>query len=109
MLGAFVFVFCVWTSYSILRPVRETMGITSGVSNLPILFWGTLLAMLAVQPIYGFVASRYRRTTFLPWVYGFFVLNLGAFWVWFHLQEDHTWIARAFFVWLSVFNLFVPP
>ena len=39
MLGAFVFVFCVWTSYSILRPVRETMGITSGVSNLPILFW----------------------------------------------------------------------
>ena len=107
MLGAFVFVFCVWTSYSILRPVRETMGITSGVSNLPILFWGTLLAMLAVQPIYGFVASRYRRTTFLPWVYGFFVLNLGAFWVWFHLQEDHTWIARAFFVWLSVFNLFV--
>lgn len=107
MLAAFLFVFCVWTSYSILRPVRETMGITSGVSNLPILFWGTLIAMIAVQPIYGWVASRYRRTTFLPWVYGFFVLNLAGFYAWFHLQEDHTWIARTFFVWLSVFNLFV--
>lgn len=107
MLAAFLFVFCVWTSYSILRPVRETMGITSGVANLPMLFWGTLIAMLAVQPIYGLVASRYRRTTFLPWVYGFFVLNLAGFYAWFHLQEDHTWIARTFFVWLSVFNLFV--
>ncbi len=107
MLAAFLFVFCVWTSYSILRPVRETMGITSGVANLPILFWGTLIAMLAVQPIYGLVASRYRRTTFLPWVYGFFVLNLAGFYAWFHLQEDHTWIARTFFVWLSVFTLFV--
>ena len=107
MLAAFLFVFCVWTSYSILRPVRETMGITSGVANLPILFWGTLLAMIAVQPIYGLVASRYRRSTFLPWVYGFFVLNIAGFYAWFHLQEDHTWIARTFFVWLSVFNLFV--
>jgi len=107
MLAAFLFVFCVWTSYSILRPVRETMGITSGVANLPMLFWGTLIAMIVVQPIYGLVASRYRRTTFLPWVYGFFVLNLAGFYAWFHLQEDHTWIARAFFVWLSVFNLFV--
>jgi AAA family ATP:ADP antiporter len=107
MLAAFLFVFCVWTSFSILRPVRETMGITSGVANLPMLFWGTLIAMLALQPIYGLVASRYRRTTFLPWVYGFFVLNIAGFYVWFHVQDDHTWIARAFFVWLSVFNLFV--
>ncbi|HZF26114.1 MAG TPA: MFS transporter [Steroidobacteraceae bacterium] len=107
MLAAFLFVFCVWTSFSILRPVRETMGITSGVANLPILFWATLLAMLAVQPIYGYVASRYRRTTFLPWVYAFFVLNLLGFYAWFNLQEDHAWIARTFFVWLSVFNLFV--
>ncbi|HKE45846.1 MAG TPA: MFS transporter [Steroidobacteraceae bacterium] len=107
MLAAFAFVFCVWTSYSVLRPVRETMGITSGVANLPILFWGTLVAMLVLQPIYGFVASRYRRTTFLPWVYAFFVLNMLAFYAWFNLQEDHAWIARAFFIWLSVFNLFV--
>jgi ATP:ADP antiporter, AAA family len=44
---------------------------------------------------------------FLPWVYGFFIANLLAFYAWFHLQADHTWIARTYFVWVSVFNLFV--
>jgi len=44
---------------------------------------------------------------FLPWVYGFFALNLMGFYVWSHLQADHTWIARTYFVWVSVFNLFV--
>jgi AAA family ATP:ADP antiporter len=63
--------------------------------------------MLVVQPVYGLLTSRVRRTVFLPWVYGFFILNLVGFYIWFHVQADHTWIARAFFVWLSVFNLFV--
>jgi AAA family ATP:ADP antiporter len=104
---AFAFIFCVFTAYMILRPVRETMGITSGVSNLPALFWGTLAAMVLTQPIFGWLTSRYARTTFLPWVYIFFAANLFGFYVWFHAQDDHTWIARAFFIWLSVFNLFV--
>jgi ATP:ADP antiporter, AAA family len=100
-------VFCMFSSYSILRPIRETMGITSGVSTLPALFWGTFLVMLAVQPVYGWLTSRFRRSTFLPWVYLFFVLNILGFYAWFNLQADHTWIARIYFVWLSVFNLFV--
>jgi AAA family ATP:ADP antiporter len=44
---------------------------------------------------------------FLPWVYGFFAANLVAFYVWFRVEADHTWIARTYFVWVSVFNLFV--
>ena len=77
----------------ILRPVRETMGITSGVSNLPSLFWGTLAVTLVTQPIFGWLTSRFRRTVFLPWVYGFFALNLLGFYLWFHFESDHTWIA----------------
>jgi AAA family ATP:ADP antiporter len=100
-------VFCMFAAYSVLRPIRETMGITSGVSTLPALFWGTFIVMLAVQPVYGWLTSRYRRSAFLPWVYLFFVLNILGFYVWFNAQADHTWIARAYFVWLSVFNLFV--
>ena len=91
----------------VLRPIRETMGITSGVSTLPALFWGTFVVMLAVQPVYGWLTSRFRRSAFLPWVYLFFVLNILGFYVWFNAQADHTWIARVYFVWLSVFNLFV--
>jgi len=100
-------VFCMFSAYAILRPIRETMGITSGVSTLPALFWGTFIVMLAVQPVYGWLTSRFRRSAFLPWVYLFFVCNILGFYAWFNLQADHTWIARVYFVWLSVFNLFV--
>ena len=78
------------------RPVRETMGITSGVSNLPSLFWGTLAVTLLTQPIFGWLTSRFRRTVFLPWVYGFFALNLLGFYLWFRFESEHIWIARAF-------------
>jgi AAA family ATP:ADP antiporter len=106
-LAAFATAFAMFSAYAILRPIRETMGITSGVQTLPALFWGTFAGMLLVQPVYGWLASRYRRTAFLPWVYLFFVANILGFYAWFNVQEDHTWIARAYFIWVSVFVLFV--
>ena len=107
LLAAFACVFFMFSSYSILRPIRETMGLTSGLETLPALFWGTFVAMLALQPVYGWLTSRFRRTVFLPWVYLFFILNILGFYAWFNAQDDHTWIARIYFVWVSVFNLFV--
>lgn len=107
LLAAFACVFAMFSSYSILRPIRETMGLTSGVETLPALFWGTFIAMLALQPVYGWLTSRFRRTVFLPWVYLFFILNIVAFHAWFNAETDHTWIARVYFIWVSVFNLFV--
>jgi len=105
--AAFATAFAMFSAYGILRPIRETMGITSGVQTLPALFWATFAAMLLVQPLYGWITSRFRRTAFLPWVYLFFVLNIVGFHAWFNAQEDHTWIARVYFVWVSVFVLFV--
>jgi AAA family ATP:ADP antiporter len=96
-----------FAAYAILRPIRETMGITSGVQTLPALFWGTFAGMLLVQPVYGWLISRYRRSAILPRVYLFFVLNILGFHAWFNAQADHTWIARAYFVWVSIFVLFV--
>jgi AAA family ATP:ADP antiporter len=106
-LAAFATAFLMFAAYAILRPIRETMGITSGVQTLPALFWGTFAGMLLVQPVYGWLISRYRRSAFLPWVYLFFVLNILGFHAWFNAQADHTWIARAYFVWVSIFVLFV--
>jgi AAA family ATP:ADP antiporter len=107
LLAAFATLFCMFSSYTILRPIRDTMGITSGVENLPYLWWGTFVAMLALQPVYGWLTSRFRRPVFLPWVYAFFTANLLAFYFWFNLQQDHTWIARTYYVWVSVFNFFI--
>jgi ATP:ADP antiporter, AAA family len=107
LLAAFATLFCMFASYTILRPIRDTMGITSGVEKLPYLWWATFAAMLALQPIYGWLTSRFRRPVFLPWVYAFFTANLLAFYVWFNMQQDHTWIARTYYVWVSVFNFFI--
>jgi AAA family ATP:ADP antiporter len=107
LLASFLTLLCMFASYTILRPVRDALGITSGLENIPYLFWGVFVVMLLLQPAYGWLTSRFPRSVFLPWVYGFFALNLLIFWVWFRVQADHTWIARTYFVWVSVFNLFV--
>lgn len=107
LLASFATLLCMFASYTILRPVRDALGITSGLDKIPYLFWGVFVVMLLLQPVYGWLTSRFPRTVFLPWVYAFFAANLIGFYVWFRVQEDHTWIARTYFVWVSVFNLFV--
>jgi AAA family ATP:ADP antiporter len=107
LLASFATLLCVFASYTILRPVRDALGITSGLEKIPYLFWAVFGVMLLLQPLYGWLTSRFPRALFLPWVYVFFAANLLAFWLWFRLQPDHTWIARTYFVWVSVFNLFV--
>jgi ATP:ADP antiporter, AAA family len=108
---SFVYFFCILSAYYMLRSVRETMAIVSGVENIPWLFTGTFIAMLIATPVFGWVTSKYRRRTFLPWVYYFFISNILLFFVafsWFMDDElTRLWAARSFFMWLSVFNLFV--
>ena len=108
---SFAFFFCILSSYYILRPIRDTMAVGSGPNTIPLLFMGTFAATLIATPIFGWVTSRHPRKVFLPWVYLFFISNILIFWVAF-LQfiadgADDVWIGRAFFVWLSVFNLFI--
>lgn len=107
LLAAFGCALCMFASYAVLRPVRETFGITSGLATLPALFWGTFVVMLLIQPLYGWMVSRLDRTVALPRIYALFAAMIMGFWLWFQLQADHTWIARAYFIWVSVFNLFV--
>ena len=108
---SFIYFFCVLSAYYILRPVREAMAVGSGPDTIPYLFIGTFVAMLVATPIFGWVTSRYPRRIFLPWVYLFFISNILIFWAVFTIRiddgQDHIWLGRSFFVWLSVFNLFV--
>jgi AAA family ATP:ADP antiporter len=83
------------------------MGIAGGVEQLHWLFTGTFVAMLTVVPLFGWVSARFPRRRFLPYVYYFFIGNLLLFFVLFQADITATWVARAFFIWASVFNLFV--
>ncbi|MCD9123521.1 NTP/NDP exchange transporter [Cupriavidus sp. UGS-1] len=107
VIAAFAFFFCLFASYFMLRPVRETMGIAGGVQNLQWLFTATFVVMLAAIPLYGLCSARLPRRRFVPWVYAFFIANLLAFALATRARPDDVWLARVFYVWLSVFNLFV--
>lgn len=97
--------FLLFTGYFMLRPVRETMGIAGGVDNLQWLFTATFVATLVALPLFGWIASKVPRRVILTWTYGFFVVNLLVFAWLFVGDTDDVWAARAFYVWLSVFNL----
>ena len=108
---SFAYFFCVLSSYYIIRPVREEMAVGSGPNTIPYLFIGTFVTMIFATSLFGWVASRFPRRTFLPWVYLFFISNMLIFWAVFTqfrgAGEDYVWLGRIFFVWVSVFNLFV--
>lgn len=106
-LWSFACFFCVLCGYYVLRPLRDEMGVQSGVENLPWLFSATFVAMLAVVPVFGFAASRLPRRRLVPWIYLFFIVNVLVFYALFSQGVAPRSVARAFFVWVSVFNLFV--
>jgi len=109
MLWATLYYFLVLAAYFVIRPIRDEAGVAAGVRNLPWLFLGTLLGMLLVHPLFAALVSRLPRNRFIPLTYSFFALNLVVFWVFFQslTQEEGIWIGRIFWVWTSVFNLFV--
>ena len=106
---SWLYVFALFLAYYVLRPIRDELGVAGGVRNLPWLFTGTLLAMLAVNPLFAYAVRRWPRERFIAIAYRFFMLNLLIFMVLLTLAtpEQHVWIGRAFFIWISVFNLFV--
>src|SRR4051794_14048939 len=106
MLWSFAYFFCLLASYYILRPLRDEMGVAGGIRNLQWLFTATFVTMLAAVPCYGALVARVPRRRFIPLVYHFFVANLAIFWLLLELGVDRALVARVFFVWISVFNLF---
>jgi AAA family ATP:ADP antiporter len=95
-------------SYSVLKPVRDAMGTVYGVAHYQQLFTMTLLASLIFAPLYSGVAARIRLSTFLPWVYAFIAVTIAAFYALFvGVSGQDRWIAAAFFVWVSTFNLLI--
>ena len=97
--------FLLFAGYFMLRPVRETMGIAGGVQNLQWLFTGTFVATLVAMPLFGWLSARAARRHVLAWTLGFFATNLALFALGFAWRQDDVWLARAFYIWLSVFNL----
>lgn len=106
---AWLYFFGVLSAYYVIRPIRDELGIAGGVANLPWLFLGTLAGMVLCNPLFGALVSRLPRRRFIAWSYRFFMLNLAVFFVLMRTTEAEVqvWVGRVFFVWVSVFNMFV--
>lgn len=94
-------------SYYIIRPIGNEMMMLNGVENLQWLLMLTMVAMLAIAPLFGWLTSRFKTRQFLAYCTLFFVANLGLFFVLFQQQQPSIIVVRSFYVWVNVFNMFV--
>ena len=107
-LVAGLFFFCVLTALMVIRPAREALGMQRGIEALRWLFMGTVLVTLLVNPVFGWLVSRFRRLVFVSATYLFFVIGLVAFYLLLVLTPESVGqrTGQVFYVWFSVFNLF---
>lgn len=106
---AFVFNFIVLGSYYVLRPIRDDIGAAGGLENLSWMYTGTMTVMLLANGLFSALVTRLSRRHFIPIVYRFFIVNLILFYLLMRFASPgaQVWVGRSFFVWVSVFNLFV--
>lgn len=108
VLWAFVYFFALLAGYYVLRPIRDEMGLQLGARALQELFTAVFVVMLLLVPAFGWLNRRFARRQLLPWLYGFFVLNLVGFFLVFEGGGTQSpAVARTFFVWVAVYNLFI--
>ncbi|HEY0928311.1 MAG TPA: MFS transporter, partial [Gemmatimonas sp.] len=109
LVWATAYYFLVLCAYYVIRPIRDDMGAASGAENLAWLFTGTMIGMLLVHPLYTSLVSKLKRRQFIGWTYRFFIMNLVVFYLIFRSvsAEQAIWVGRIFFIWTSIFNLFV--
>jgi AAA family ATP:ADP antiporter len=101
--------FFILTALMVLRPAREALGMRRGIEAIRWLFIGTAVVTLAVNPVFGLLVSRFRRLAFINATYLFFAASLLVFYALLVLAPTAIGetSGMVFFVWFSVFNLFV--
>jgi len=106
---AALYFFCILTALMVLRPAREALGIQRGIEAVRWLFMATLVATLAANPLFGLLVSRFRRMVFIAATHALFVVNLLVFYglLVFAPQSVGETSGLVFYVWMSVFNLFI--
>jgi AAA family ATP:ADP antiporter len=109
VLAASLFFFFILTALMVVRPARESIGMRTGLDEVRWLFVGTAVVTLLVNPVFGWLVSRFRRLLFITATYLFFAASLVVFYGLIVLAPEAVGevSGRVFYVWFSVFNLFV--
>ena len=104
------FIFMLFSSYAILRPMRDALGLEGGQEELKWLFLATFIACILASLLLMWLSTKIKRRFYTDCVFVFFALNLLVFYALMQVFAPHTpefiWLSRVFYVWISVFNLF---
>jgi ATP:ADP antiporter, AAA family len=106
LLWSFAYFFFLLSTYYMLLPLRDAMGIEGGTRNLPWLFTATFAATLITAPLQAAVAAKLPRVRFVQVIYLFLVANMLVFWLLMRAGMSPVGVSRAFFVWITVFSVF---
>lgn len=108
LLSAMAF-YAVLAAYYVLRPIRDELAVFSGAENLPWLFLATLGLSLGWSLCFSRLSSDRPRRAFVPLVLrGFAVVLVVFLGLWKLVPAVHeVWLGRAFYVFVSAFNLFM--
>lgn len=109
VLASAFFFFCILTALMVMRPARDALGMQQGMDAIRWLFIGTAVVTLLANPLFGLLVSRFRRLVFITATYAFFAASLVGFWALLVLAPAAAGqtSGMVFYVWFSVFNLFV--
>ena len=102
-----LFFFFVLNSMFVLRPFRNTIAADIGTAELTFFLFVVALVMLLVNPIYSFIVSNSSQKNIVPYIYGFFILNLLVFLGLNNNFPNSSTVKAAFYVWYNVFNFFL--
>src|ERR1041385_4580638 len=104
----FAFHFIILTAYYIVKPIRDSIAASNRLEALPWMFTATLIVMVIANTIFAAIVARMERRKFIPFAYAFFIFVLALFFALMRTGSpaQQVWTGRAFYVWVSVFNLF---
>ncbi len=108
LLWAAAWFFTLLSTYYMLRPLRDALGVSQGTEALKWLFSATFVTTLVAMPVYTTMVARLPRTRLLTSVYHVATLCLVAFAALLTFATEGVRAASGyvFFVWLSVYNVF---
>lgn len=106
VLLSFALVLVLMTSYSILKPVRDSLGGDWGNVGLSITWTINFGLSLFAVALYGIALTYVRFRIMVPSVYVFFALTFLALYVIRTEVPDPTLANKGFYIWVSVFSLF---
>jgi ATP:ADP antiporter, AAA family len=107
VIAAFLLFFFMWAGYFSVRPVRETIGTIIGRDKLANIWFVTSIVSVLIIPVYGWVVGRFRRSSFLPWMYGLVAIVLVLTGLSLRGEAINIAAGKFFYVFISVVNLFL--